>query len=176
MLLVCAGAGGRVALLKWAHTRGILRWAPTRDGGNEGIDWVVEEAVASGRLEVLAWMLAAGILQRPAELEAALMRTRGTQLTVFNPACVAAAHGRLRLLQWLRAHGFLWTRGICAAAACNKRIGVLEWALANGCEDQEKSICRVAAEGAHMTVAVLDWAEARGCKCAFHSSACRTYA
>eukprot|EP00611_Tribonema_gayanum_P011141 TRINITY_DN2129_c0_g2_i1.p1 TRINITY_DN2129_c0_g2~~TRINITY_DN2129_c0_g2_i1.p1 ORF type:complete len:572 (-),score=80.44 TRINITY_DN2129_c0_g2_i1:74-1753(-) len=159
-LLVYASAAGRVGPIKWAHTSGVL-------GRRAGL--IAQMAAENDRLEVLAYMLAAGILEDPAESQAPMLCAQGFAASFLTgPACAAAAHGRVQTLRWLQAHGAFRGSGVCAAAARDGHIHVLEWALANGCEWEER-ICHIAAEARNM--ALLAWAEARGCACRAHRKA-----
>merc|ERR1719174_1026439 len=70
------------------------------------------------------------------------------------------ARGRLRILQWLRAHGCPWDDGTCNVAVLNGQLETLRWAHENGCEWSAQT-CFYAAYGGHLEI--LQWLRAKGC-------------
>ena len=47
---------------------------------------------------------------------------------------MAARHGSLVIVKWLRANGCDWNSRTCAYAAFGGHLEVLQWARASGCE------------------------------------------
>jgi hypothetical protein len=72
----------------------------------------------------------------------------------------AARDGRLEVLQWLRNRGCAWDANTCSEAAKGGHLAVLQWARANGC-DWDGGTCAGAAS--YGRLAVLQWARANGC-------------
>ena len=72
----------------------------------------------------------------------------------------AARDGHLKVLQWARENGCEWDSDTCSEAARGGHLEVLQWARENGCE-WDAYTCRAAAEGGHLEV--LQWARENGC-------------
>jgi len=53
----------------------------------------------------------------------------------------ATGIGFLEMLQWARRHGCPWDSSTCERAAANGHLDVLRWTVANGCS-WDKQICR----------------------------------
>jgi hypothetical protein len=103
-------------------------------------------AVMMAAVPLLAWARDMGLPDR-------LGFTRTTQL--------AAEHGYLGALQWLRANGCPWDgHAICDAAAKIGHLEMLQWARANGSE-WGVLVCHCAVQHEH--VELLQWAIANGC-------------
>lgn len=66
------------------------------------------------------------------------------------------------LLLLLRELGCPWNSTMCAAAAADGKLNLLQWLVDNGCEWNEKTCC-AAAKGGH--IRVLSYARERGCPC-----------
>ena len=90
--------------------------------------------------------------------EGRLMRP---SLRRFMVCATAARDGDLKVLQWARANGCVWDWRTCACAAAGGHLEVLKWARENGCEWNWQT-CAFAAEGGHLEV--LQWARANGCE------------
>merc|ERR1719443_954090 len=97
-----------------------------------------------------------------ARAEMALAALEGPAQSEFESGlcAYAAMNGHLEVLQWARAHGCPWNTSTCAEAAENGHLEVLQWARAHGCPWGEDT-CAYAAEGGHLEV--LKWARAHGC-------------
>ena len=97
-----------------------------------------------------------------ARAEMALAALEGPARREFkNVLCAyAAKNGHLEVLQWARARGCPWDERTCACAAWNGHLEVLQWARAHGCPWDEDT-CAWAAENGHLEV--LQWARAHGC-------------
>ena len=72
----------------------------------------------------------------------------------------AAGDGHLKVLQWARENGCEWNEETCRAAAAGGHLEVLQWARENGCE-WDRFTCAGAARGGHLEV--LRWARENGC-------------
>jgi hypothetical protein len=73
---------------------------------------------------------------------------------------LAALHGNLVVLKYLRSMGCSWDWRTCANAAENGHLDVLIWARANHCQ-WGWSTCANAAKNGHLDV--LKWARKKGC-------------
>jgi hypothetical protein len=100
-------------------------------------------AISGGRLEVLQWLLAEGVLE-------------------MGPwACeVAACDGHHNILQWLHENGCPWDVDTCSAAASVGRTNTLKWLRDNGCPWNAET-CVLASFHGHLET--LRWARANGC-------------
>ena len=115
-----------------------------------GVNRSCREALSG--LEGMAWLR---------DREAEWSVGSGTKGIVANACTVAATEGKLKVLQWLRAHGCEWDQCTCAGAAEGGHLVVLQWARENGCEWDEDT-CAEAARGGHLEV--LQWARENGCE------------
>ncbi|HEV7735865.1 MAG TPA: hypothetical protein VGO47_00590, partial [Chlamydiales bacterium] len=90
----------------------------------------------------------------------ALPRLSASNMAKLGPkiCAEAAREGRLEILQWARANGCPWDESTCANAARNGYLEILQWARANSCP-WDKGTCADAAQG-HLEV--LKWARANG--------------
>jgi hypothetical protein len=76
----------------------------------------------------------------------------------------AAAAGRLGMLQWARAQGCPWSSATCAYAAAEGHLEILDWAIANKCP-LDLTVGRAAARRGRLEV--LQWMHARTCRLDF---------
>eukprot|EP00611_Tribonema_gayanum_P023322 TRINITY_DN4882_c0_g1_i3.p1 TRINITY_DN4882_c0_g1~~TRINITY_DN4882_c0_g1_i3.p1 ORF type:complete len:284 (-),score=32.97 TRINITY_DN4882_c0_g1_i3:354-1205(-) len=89
-----------------------------------------------------------------------LVKTTHSLPLQLRHARLAAEHGHLHMLKWLRQNGCEWDPMVCGRAAKNGHLEVLQWARANGCPWDART-CTCAAEYGHLEV--LQWARANGC-------------
>jgi hypothetical protein len=73
---------------------------------------------------------------------------------------VIAKYGNLELLKWALANGCDWDERTCSYAAYGGHLEVLKWAHANGC-NWDTWTCSNAASNGHLDC--LKWARANGC-------------
>jgi hypothetical protein len=78
----------------------------------------------------------------------------------FGLCALAARNGHLGMLQWARANGCPWDEVTCRRAARNGDLKMLQWARANGCP-WDKWVIIGASENGHLDV--VQWAQANGC-------------
>lgn len=82
----------------------------------------------------------------------------------------AAQSGHVHVLRWLHTHGGAdWDHGVCALAAAHGHLEALQYVRLQGC-DWGEDTCLFAAENGH--VEVLQWARAQAPPCPWSSSAC----
>jgi len=82
---------------------------------------------------------------------------------------ISARHGGLDALKWAMANGCEWDERLCVAAGKGGHVQVLDFAYSHGCEITAAVCVTAAAEG---NVHVLEWAETNKCCCCdgvFHS-------
>jgi len=157
---------GRVNVMQWAHqqnfmenTRILVTWMnPFRTGA-------CTTAAKYGQLLTLQWLKANGYAWNfvtsigaphgghPRILERA--RCDGT----CEPFNIAAIHGHLNILQWLRENGCDWNENTCATAAKYGHLHILQWARENGCP-WDITTCGQAAINGHYHI--LYWAFENG--------------
>ncbi|KAL6076364.1 Ankyrin repeat domain containing protein [Balamuthia mandrillaris] len=78
----------------------------------------------------------------------------------WHTCLIAAEHGALGLLQWLRAQGWALGGDLCARAASSGHLAVLRWLREQGCRWGPEVLGGAAVTG---HVEVLEWAKAHGC-------------
>ena len=154
-----AARGGHLATLPWARAQGYA-W-------NEG---TCLQAAKAGHLEVLKWLRAEGCPcdERRCSFEAVryghievLRWMRGLDVGARGAfrwdawlCAIAASEGRLDVLQWLRTQQCPWDEATCANAAYAGHLEILRWARAHGCP-WNKMTCEAASEGEQLKV--LQW-------------------
>ncbi|KAG5190987.1 hypothetical protein JKP88DRAFT_296870 [Tribonema minus] len=141
-LLLSAARNGHVAVVNWGLTAGVA-------AGDDAAHALACAAAEAGRVEVLAWMHAAGRLVRDVCAERCCAAARfqaggahtstSTSTSTCTIASRAARGGHVRVLRWLRAHALFDARGVYAEAADRGHAGALAWARANGCEWEESA-------------------------------------
>ena len=105
--------------------------------------YVMRAAVIYGNVDVMQWLC--------------------TQHKFALSECftsIAACHGRLAILMWLRRQGCPWHAIVCSSAAFNGHLDILQWARKHGCPWGEDT-CTSAADGGHLDI--LKWAREHGC-------------
>ena len=81
--------------------------------------------------------------------------------SLFQDACyVAAAQGKLEMVQWAVPNSFDWRHVICDAAAAGSSLHILKWARANNFR-WGRETCRLAASSGNLEV--LQWARSENC-------------
>ena len=146
-----------------------------------------QEAVATGRLDVLKWLLDHGeviphelpvgcvagihgqkeviewLLEIPSRVQ--YLYPDNTQKDVMRGA---AKGGHLELIKHLREKGCEWEESACAAAAYEGHVHVLEYLRTNDCPWGEGA-CTCAASGNQLDT--LKWLRERGCPWDFNAPA-----
>ncbi len=114
----------------------------------------------------------ADVLARPATLDWAVNETGAMPQALRAEACnIAAKHGHLSGLQWLRSRAYPWDKRVCANAALGGHLELLQWAFflgqinrvdfrTNDCP-WDSWVSAHAAYGGHLEL--LRWARAAGC-------------
>ena len=129
------------------------------------------KAARNGHVHVIQWLLERFPCDNKALYEGAVherhfailewLVRRGILPTDCARCCqLAAKHGDLALLQWLRRNHCPWNAKTCYAAASGGHLHVLQWARQEGCPWDE-TVCMYAAAGGHLDI--LQWAHQHGC-------------
>ena len=71
---------------------------------------------------------------------------------------LAAFHGKLEALKWLRSRGAFWNERACSEAAWNGHLDVLVWLRSHGAPWDE-DVCGYAAKRGHLDALKWAWAE-----------------
>lgn len=91
-------------------------------------------------------------------------RSNGVPWSKWTAMCIAQV-GNVEVLKWARGAREIpcipWDEHVCAQAAGNGHIDVLQYARDQGC-DWDQNTCASAAGGGHLEL--LQWARAQGCE------------
>jgi hypothetical protein len=137
-----------------------------------------KEAVATGRLDVLKWLLDHGeviplrlsvgyvagvhgqkeVIEWSSEIPSRVQYPGNTQKEATRGA---ATGGHLELLKYLREKGYEWDESTCAYAASEGHVHVLEYLRTNGCPWSSHLCLHFAAAGNHLDT--LKWLREHGC-------------
>ena len=136
-----AARSGNLELVRWLR--------------GEGCEWhrqSIERAAEAGALELVQWMCQEG---------AAVEGTKTGELD-DEVMSSAAMGGNLMLVRWLRVFkGCKWDGAACALAAKHGHLEILQWLRANGCP-ADADVTEHAVDQGH--VEVLRWARENGCQ------------
>ncbi|KAG5175221.1 hypothetical protein JKP88DRAFT_339028 [Tribonema minus] len=151
-----AAGAGKLAVLDWACTHGVLHLIP------RCVRAVAEGATTGGSLDAIKWLHA-----QLGSSDAALRQVTVNRRGLCELDLRAAQAGRLDVLMWLKEHGLLMeAQRREASKACSKAAAgcddpnVIAWLRAEG-YGWGSDICYAAAKPGH--VEVLKWLQSNSC-------------
>jgi len=127
-----AAHGGQLDMLKWLHFENHCELG----------DYICDQAVLGGHLEVLRWLITQG----------ASCNNRTTD--------IAAEFGYLDILKWLIQEGWHVDDTICGDVASDGHFAMLKWLVAEGYRCDRWTAARAAGGG---DLDILKWLRAQGC-------------
>lgn len=176
---------GQLEALKWLHAKCQLNLsqAMAETAVNNGrlpvLQWLISEGVLMDHFQISAWAAVAGQLEilqwtyhsnrqcwKSHYVVAAAPQSSNIKMLEWLyplPECtftshsleIAAAHGNLAGLQFLRSKHIPWTEDVCTAAAKANRPKTLEWAMNNGAPYSGDALYATAVSNGHKEVVDL---------------------
>jgi len=140
--LALAARGGCLEVIKYLRELG-CSWS----------DCCAPQAAAGGQLQTLKWLKANGC---PWDIRCS--NYDSSSLT----AGLAAQHGHVEILIWLRENGVEFDSWTCSRAAEGNQLATLQWLRASGSPCDERTCTRAASHG---HIAVLEYAIGQGITC-----------
>lgn len=136
-----AALKGNLPLLKWLRHHG-CPWD----------EYVFVAAIRSRNLDVMKYVDDNGC-------------PRGSNIMNY----ATGLHANLDALIWMRSRGFEWTSHLCTIAAVWNELGILAWAIDNGCPVDDMIIADAANNG-NIKLDTVKWLRSRGYP--WHTAVC----
>lgn len=136
---MAAAAHGQINVLDWLEENNYpIKHYPARDYKDISVEGC---AAYFGQIEALEWLVKRGIGGKSSIVFAAaagridILQWCEARGYIFDETVTAAAAraGQFSTLQWLREHGCPWTASTSLCAAVNGNAEMVKWTLVNGC-------------------------------------------